>query len=525
MTKLRTIKSAIRISRALFISAVMSGAISANAQEARCKLDETSLAFAGSPLEQTLCLLRHVKIYGQLDPPLAALPPPLNNLIGGALSVNKDVLRRYLMAHGIAEADIGGAISDPVSRANNNAPSAELARYFVIHDVSTPNFLDKPFPSNINMKTGPGNNLNRWKEIKKTHVYINRVGASVTAVDFKTPLRATKLELQDVRRKGLFLHTELVQPRRSDPNGRTGNDALAPDPGFTAAQLSRLALVYVAASVRRGVWLIPAFHAAIDIGIPDAHDDPQNFTMTAWMSQLDSLLQSLEKLKSADAEELPAKAVERLKKKYADKLQRSRYMEQNGEAATYPGWEGFPVMKYRYAVTDKNGQQKSAAVIMLNPSVEQLARWVVMTCLVVKGSADSVWTDKLFNRVLEQSGGQFPVAGIVFEDQIPEDAVYEIYCFRNGVTVQVNGVQHRGTAPPTDEEIEKSLHGAVTWIGRFARLQGTTTEEYSENGGTAEVGNSANRKAAWLEVSRQLYQAAWGNNRNELMIAWARKNL
>ena len=24
-------------------------------------------------------------------------------------------------------------------------------------------------------------------------------------------------------------------------------------------------------------WLIPAFHATVDAGIPDAHDDPQNF--------------------------------------------------------------------------------------------------------------------------------------------------------------------------------------------------------------------------------------------------------
>jgi len=430
--------------------------IAGQAQDTRCKLDESALAFAGSPVEQAVCLLRHVKMYGQLDPPLPSLSAPLDKLIGGRMAIDKNVLQRYLIAHNIKEADIGGAILDPVSRANNNASGAELVRYFVIHDVSTPNFLEKPFPANINEATGPGNNLNRWKDIKKTHVYINRVGESVTAVDFKTPLRATKFELQDVRRKGLFLHTELVQPRRSDPNGRTGNDALAPNPGFTETQLNCLALVYVAASVRRGAWLIPVFHAAIDVGIPDAHDDPQNFDMTLWMGRLDSLLQTLEKMKSAAGDELPANAVDRLKKKYANKLQRARYMEQNGEATTYPGWEGFPLMKCRYSVTDKNGRQKSAPVIMLNPSVEQLARWVVKTCLVVKGSADFAYTDKLFNRVLEQSGGQFPVAGIVFEDILPGDSVYEIYCFRNGVTVQVKGVKHRGTEPPADEEIEKS---------------------------------------------------------------------
>ena len=31
-----------------------------------------------------------------------------------------------------------------------------------------------------------------------------------------------------------------------------------------------------------GLWLIPAFHAAIDEGLPDAHDDPQNFDLPAF---------------------------------------------------------------------------------------------------------------------------------------------------------------------------------------------------------------------------------------------------
>jgi hypothetical protein len=40
------------------------------------------------------------------------------------------------------------------------------------------------------------------------------------------------------------------------------------------------------------------------------------------------------------------------------------------------------------------------------------------------------------------------------------------------------------------------------------------------------VGDSADhRKLSWLEVSRKLYQAAWGQDRNELLIAWARANL
>ena len=45
----------------------------------------------------------------------------------------------------------------------------------------------------------------------------------------------------------------------------------------------------------RGEWLVPAYHAAIDAGIPDAHDDPQNFDLNLWSKRLNALLQQLKK--------------------------------------------------------------------------------------------------------------------------------------------------------------------------------------------------------------------------------------
>lgn len=219
---------------------------------------------------------------------------------------------------------------------------------------------------------------------------------------------------------------------------------------------------------------------------------------------------------------LPLDALERVKNYFIDMVP---YMEQECEPTNYPGWEGFPLIKCHYSVIDEDGTKKSAEVVMLNPSPEQLARWVVYACLDVKGSADSKYTDKLSKHIIAQSGAQFPIAGIVFEDILPKDKIYEVYCFRNGVTVGIKGVKHQNTNQPTNEEIEKSLYGEVKWTGKFARIQSTTREEYKENGGTVDVGDSKNRKISWLDVSRELYQAAWGNDRNELMIAWAKKNL
>jgi hypothetical protein len=94
--------------------------------------------------------------------------------------------------------------------------------------------------------------------------------------------------------KGLFLHVELVQPRKRHPKFRGDNDYLAPQPGFTSEQYDALALTYTVASLRAGQWLIPAYHAVLDKGIPDGHDDPQNFDLDAFAGSLARLLDALQ---------------------------------------------------------------------------------------------------------------------------------------------------------------------------------------------------------------------------------------
>ena len=68
--------------------------------------------------------------------------------------------------------------------------------------------------------------------------------------------------------------------------GRGKSDVEAPDPGFTPEQYARLALQYVIASVRRGNWMVPAFHCVLDLHIGD-HDDPQHFDLAAWGAALE----------------------------------------------------------------------------------------------------------------------------------------------------------------------------------------------------------------------------------------------
>lgn len=217
--------------------------------------------------------------------------------------------------------------------------------------------------------------------------------------------------------------------------------------------------------------------------------------------------------------ELPTQPVKRMTA-YFEARRGSRYMEENCVPATYPGWETLPLKECTYSVKGAHDpQKKSAKVIMLNAEPDQLARWVVSTCLEVVGNASSKCTKAIGAQIIGQSGAQFPIAGIVFEDILPEDGKEEVFAFRNGVTVRINGVTHLGTAQPSAAEIEKSLNGEVTSTLKFARIQSTTREQYLANGGKRSVTGNA-----WNEVNRDLYKAAWGHNRNEMMVAWARAN-
>jgi hypothetical protein len=241
------------------------------------------------------CLIRPVLRGGIPGLTPVALPKVLNDLIGKPMDVDPAKLRQFLVDNGIHENSVGGAIMQDVTK----------ARFFVIHDTGSPEISAATFPANINQADWSGNNLTNWvNSAALTHVLVNRVGESLMKTNFAAPVRATKFEQgRDVvdaavqaqaraRRSGMFVHIELVQPRRrSNPNSPVFD--VAPTPGFTPKQLDRLALLYVAASVRSKRWLLPAFHLAVDTPIADAHDDPQNFDMEIWLGSVKTLLDKL----------------------------------------------------------------------------------------------------------------------------------------------------------------------------------------------------------------------------------------
>jgi len=272
-----------------------------------CAFDPETLSYAGTPVEQAMCLMRGMDSTRNLGPPLTSLPPALASRIGETAGLpSREALSSYLSEQDL-EADFAAHLWEPVSRAYDNDPDAPMARYFVIHDTSGPNYGHRAFPADID--TAPQyENLadyacsDGWG---RAHVFVNRIGQMLVAHDYSIAWRETMFEQAAQfggALRGLFLHSELVQPRRSAPGHRWHNDAQTPDPAFTALQYDRLALLYTIASVRRGNWLIPAFHAAIDAEIPNGHDDPLNFDIDSFADSLDRLVAKLEQSEVIQAE-------------------------------------------------------------------------------------------------------------------------------------------------------------------------------------------------------------------------------
>lgn len=262
-----------------------------------CGFDRQAMQFQGPPLVQAACLLRGVHQWGRVDAASVEVPESVSRLVGRPTDSWKAPLRRWLAHLGLSEQDVGGPLDAPVSAVAREDGAAVSARYFVIHDTSWPWFGAHGFPPEADPHV---NDLSRYGHASTAlaHVFVNRLGRTLTTHDFSEPWRATKLEMRavGVPVKGLFLHVELVQPRRSNPAGAAGNDAQAPLPGFTPAQYDTLALLYLAASVRAGEGLIPALHGAVDEGLIDGHDDPQNFLLTAFAAALARLEQQLSAL-------------------------------------------------------------------------------------------------------------------------------------------------------------------------------------------------------------------------------------
>lgn len=204
-----------------------------------------------------------------------------------------------------------------------------------------------------------------------------------------------------------------------------------------------------------------------------------------------------------------------------------------GERKDIPGWEGFPVELWEYhtGVDIKLGVPKKALVYMLNPDAQKLAKWIINAVYDVTGEVKYEDLEKVRNFITWQSGAQFPVKGVVYEDMYTR-GFYEPYVFKDGVTVYIKDDAMRADDKTCTEEqlqfyLEMDNSALRENTGRYARICSTTREMYYKAGGTDNVGwgDDGKRSQAWLDTVARLYKEAWNSDRNFLIYAWAYSNL
>jgi hypothetical protein len=206
-------------------------------------------------------------------------------------------------------------------------------------------------------------------------------------------------------------------------------------------------------------------------------------------------------------------------KELREPLKKARYMEGQCTSISLEGWENISTIKCRYVVKDKGARKKAGLVVMANPNPEQLATWILNACEVVKPTRDRRdCAQHVFMRIIKQSGGQFPVGGVVYEDLFPVDGVFEAFGFYNGVTTRLNGLKHRETRPLKDIKLQAILDATPLNTITFsapARIIGVTRDVYKKAHPSVDIDG-----LKWNGVVADEHKRALSSDRNFLLEAW-----
>ena len=135
----------------------------------RCAFDQTTLSFHGDGVEQTRCLMRGMDETRNLGAQMAMMPAPLADRVGNEAGLpTREALSTYLSKLDLEWDFAQYLLTCCRCRAPATMmPTAPMARYFVIHDTSGPNFGHRAFPEEVDNGNSKINGLNKVQMLRR----------------------------------------------------------------------------------------------------------------------------------------------------------------------------------------------------------------------------------------------------------------------------------------------------------------------------------------------------------------------
>lgn len=212
---------------------------------------------------------------------------------------------------------------------------------------------------------------------------------------------------------------------------------------------------------------------------------------------------------------------ESFSKSIATQLKNSHYMEKNCVSDfSFADYGDLPVQRCSYTL---NGQK--AQVAMLNPGPRRLTAWLIEACSALSSNLQNC-VQKSYNQILNQSGAQFPISGIVIED-MDGNGAGNAYAFREGVTVRVPSFGTGTESLVTSSQIAASFTDDPMYAYGYGRPISVTRPQlqtYASSVGLniPNLGTSDQRLNIFYVVIGQLYRDSWVTGRSDIVRAWVK---
>ncbi|MDX2263710.1 MAG: hypothetical protein NW215_01880 [Hyphomicrobiales bacterium] len=188
---------------------------------------------------------------------------------------------------------------------------------------------------------------------------------------------------------------------------------------------------------------------------------------------------------------------------------------------TFPGYGDAPIQFCVYTVTS-GGATLEGYVYLLNPTFENVARRIANACAFAQSRNPKACGKALAERIVNQNGAQFPVAGVVIEKKVAAGGSGQSLVnleFRDGVATRTAANLYWTQTQITREQAFMSAQSKVVRAMRFARIADATRQDYRLAGGEIDVGQDPGdgKDQAWLDVVRDNELEARRSGRDVLL--------